>query len=72
MVNNYMSIKKIFYILQLNDNLFVIRYLNSTSVVKVLIPPQRSFGVLILISQSITKTFPLCERITFSSCKSLK
>ena len=37
-----------------------------------LIPLLRNFGVLILISQSTTKTVPFSEHKTFSSCISLK
>ncbi len=45
---------------------------DSTSFVNVLVPPARSSGVLIRMSQSITQTCPLGESSTFSSCKSLK
>ena len=56
--------------------IFVIVYYDwssyLTSVVNFLTPPQRSAGVLIRMSQSTTKIFPSSERMTFSSCKSLK
>lgn len=45
---------------------------NSTSVVSFRIPPQRSSGVLMRMSQSMTNTAPLRDCITFSSCISLK
>ena len=35
-------------------------------------PPHLSSGVLIRMSQSMTNTLPLSERITFSSCISLR
>ena len=48
-------------------------YKNSTAVDRILVPPCRNSGVLILISQSITKRVSdLRERSTFSSCISLR
>ena len=45
---------------------------NSTSVVNWRIPPCLSSGVLMRMSQSMTKMLPLAERMTFSSCRSLR
>ncbi len=42
------------------------------SVVYFLTPSRRNSGVFILISQSMTKIFPLGDFIKFSSCMSLK
>lgn len=44
----------------------------TISFVTLQVPPQCNSGVLMRISQSITNMFPRGERITFSSCISLK
>lgn len=48
-------------------------HIKRTSVVRVLVPPWRSCGVLMRMSQSTTKRVSdLLERMTFSSCISLR
>ena len=60
------------YYVSFLHNVPLINQINSTKFVKLRQPPAFNEATFILISQSMTNTFPPAESRTFSSCKSLR
>ena len=52
--------------------IYLLELFRTICVERLRTPPHLSSGVLIRMSQSMTNTLPLSERITFSSCISLR